>query len=551
MKGRIRKLCLSTSAVLLLLSGCGAGPWYREYHLCAFMEERKAGRRALSRSDLELARAHAGRELSHASWLGGFHLGIAYSDQAEIAQAGNQGKEAESNYRLALKSFQQSLAAARPAERRLAENDFCITASRLAGILARRGDYASAEALYRQAVQLYLPRAADACADYLLASAFVEALVGWGDTLTRLGRDKEALGSYERALVLARQTRLSDELSREITEKCAQLPGGSGYLTELEASRIWEACMQEGRQAMDSHAYPGAENVYRSALAQAGKFSQKDRRLALTYERLAEVYLKLGEFKRAGDNGQQALALLDARGDENSVAADNALELLVNLGTSYSTPEELKSLLVRQLALRSRIYGSDSMQVGETALDVCNLMLTQSRPSAANRYALAAYNVFDKYRQSKRRSAVNMWTLGKYFATTGDFKRAERMFEQAQRIYRLREQTAGIAIQSFELSALYSKEGNSKRSTSIFNEGIGLTNELEDIDKVYLCEVLLDIARRSAPEDRLSWCRKTAAILANVSPGTPNLKQRLRELALYREELEGKAAKHMPRQPQP
>jgi len=235
-----------------------------------------------------------------------------------------------------------------------AHRDLCITLRRIGGVIAERGDFDNAMALYQQALEVIVP---------------------WGTAYNAAPRDQEELAQTHYAIG-------NVELEREHVEQAVDhYAEGQTLFRRLIKRQPDNPAFQRGLAvgyeklgdvALQTHDVEGARDHYDKALEQTRALTESDPRnvrwkrdLAVLYERLGDVAIERGQHAEARDLHARSLdivALLHQLDPTNTSSQRDMAISHEKLGDAEAELGNLQSALEsysRSLAYTRRLAESD------------------------------------------------------------------------------------------------------------------------------------------------------------------------------------------------
>ena len=208
-----------------------------------------------------------------------------------------------------------------------------------------------------------------------------------------------------------------------------------------EVYELWHIVHDLGLVALRNGQYADAEKMFSSALVEAEKFGEQDRRFTMTLNNLASTFVALGKLAEAEPLYERALSLDEkARGREHpDVATDlNNLAELYRIQGRYARAEQLYR---QALAIDEKALGAEHPSV---ATDLNNLALVfraQRRYGEAEQLYRRALAIKEKAMGRAHPSvAATLHNLAALYGMQGRHAEAEELYGRALTIY---EQTVG------------------------------------------------------------------------------------------------------------
>ncbi len=241
----------------------------------------------------------------------------------------------------------------------LATNDFARSLIGLAGVLQDRGDYTSAELLYRRALEVYRTLRGDDHLDVIGTMTSLALL------LRAKGDDKEA-----------------DALLRQASERYVRSPRaepGEEVKVGGPTSHSHLALLLRYQGDWD-----GAERLLRQSLAEQDRlYGPQHPRVADSAEALAAFLQEKGELTAAIEYHRQALEIRrTVPGDMRALAADS-LSALAALSSELGDHAEAEELLRQALALRDQVFDASHPKIARTMIALGMALLEQGIPADA------------------------------------------------------------------------------------------------------------------------------------------------------------------------
>lgn len=149
-------------------------------------------------------------------------------------------------------------------------------------------------------------------------------------------------------------------------------------------SEKWDKLRQQAEEAQAQKNLPLAEKLWREALQEADKFDCVDRRIALTYEGLAEVLWHQGKFKEATESCQKLLAIYEQIFGEEQFdvgVVSNNLAMLHHVQERY---EEAEAYYQRALKIKTKHLGEKHPDIIKLLGNYSNLLLALNKKSEAD-----------------------------------------------------------------------------------------------------------------------------------------------------------------------
>lgn len=149
-------------------------------------------------------------------------------------------------------------------------------------------------------------------------------------------------------------------------------------------SENWDKLRQQAEEAQSQKELTQAEKLWRETLKETDNFDRVDRRIALTYEGLAECLWHQGKFKEATDCCQKLLTIYEQIFGEDQfdvgVVANN-LAMLNHVQENY---EEAEAYYQRALRIKSKHLGEKHPDIIKLLGNYSNLLLALNKKSEAD-----------------------------------------------------------------------------------------------------------------------------------------------------------------------
>lgn len=149
-------------------------------------------------------------------------------------------------------------------------------------------------------------------------------------------------------------------------------------------SEKWDKLRQQAEDAQAQKNLPLAEKLWRDALKETESFDRVDRRIALTYEGLAECLWHQGKYREATECCQKLLAIYEQIfGEEQfdvGVVANN-LAMLHHVQERY---DEAEAYYQRALKIKSKHLGEKHPDIIKLLGNYSNLLLALNKKSEAD-----------------------------------------------------------------------------------------------------------------------------------------------------------------------
>lgn len=311
------------------------------------------------------------------------NLGALYHHQARYV-------EAEQMYREALPQYEKLVG--------LARVSYAALLSNLGETLRMRGDLDGAERLYRKA--LLLAEETDRKGGTLATTIQNFALL-----LNQRGKAAEGRKLGMRALALQRKLHGEDDWRQaQVLNTIGEAEWVLGLYEESaahhqqaldlrlkgmpvdhpEVATGW-ANLGSSRQLQGR--YEEAEECYRQAIAiREGRLGNRHPTLAPAHINLGTLYIERGELLKAENEIRLALSLLEGAGLTQTSDYGKGLENLAALFLREEKYSGAEKLFLQALAIREKVYGVGSPQLGELYMSLAKFYDALGRKTEAGRY---------------------------------------------------------------------------------------------------------------------------------------------------------------------
>ena len=154
----------------------------------------------------------------------------------------------------------------------------------------------------------------------------------------------------------------------------------------------WKKYMDAAKVAFDRDRYAEADKQLLTALKEAEKFGEQDRRLAVNLGALGTVYRAQGRYAEAEPLLRRALAIVEKRVAEKELEPEDprvvevVVPILDNLAALYTVQAkyaEAEPLFRRALAIREKALGPERPEVAKTLDNYAELLRKTNREAEA------------------------------------------------------------------------------------------------------------------------------------------------------------------------
>lgn len=244
----------------------------------------------------------------------------------------------------------------------------------------------------------------------------------------------------------------------------------------LLTEKLWTMLKEETDRALTSSDYPRA-----LFLAEIGKQIadelQDKKWLALILNRIAYMYLMIGDYQKACENGAQCLAAME--GQHNDLLLVNALlttgTSAMKLGEYTSALGYLKRALTFANTLGDKTYASDALvNLGHVNTKVGNYL-------EALRHYNQALALISTFKDNGRLQDV-LSELGTLYAEQGDYEKAIDYLEQSLKIAREKDDKNGIASVLITMGIVYREQAQVSTSIQKLEEALRISEENRYMD---------------------------------------------------------------------
>jgi len=139
---------------------------------------------------------------------------------------------------------------------------------------------------------------------------------------------------------------------------------------QLELSN-WSELLKAGQTALRSNDMPKAMTHFKECLAEASKFARDDERLIVTFDTMAQIYMKGGQSKLALQALQAVLKLKEECSVQDEIA--NCVALMGRCHFELGEYPQSEAALLRAISSFTRIYGPQHITVGNVYHNLATL----------------------------------------------------------------------------------------------------------------------------------------------------------------------------------
>lgn len=245
---------------------------------------------------------------------------------------------------------------------------------------------------------------------------------------------------------------------------------------KLLTEKLWANLKEETDKALVSGDYPRA-----LFLAEIGKQiadeAQDKKWLALILNRIAYIYLMIGDYQKAGENGAKCLATIE--GQHNDLLLVNALlttgTSAMKLGDYASALGYLEKALPLAGTLSEKTYASDALvNLGHIKTKIGNYT------DALHHYN-QALALISTLKDSGRLQDV-LTELGTLYAEQGDYEKAVDYLEQSLKLAKEKDDKNGIASVLITMGIVYREQAQVSTAIQKLEEALRISEENRYVD---------------------------------------------------------------------
>lgn len=422
---------LLTAVLPLSLTACGAVmSWDRSYNLRQWEKLRIGSELAFLNGDFPRSEQLIRSALQYAEKLGSgdFRTGTTLLQLGDALMKEGKTVEARLVFTQSLECLERSLVrAGKESERRLFMSDAGKVLLSLGSICLQLGDLPAAEGYFQKAEQLY---------ELLLENYGMEriteeigqSLYGLAVVNLKQGRAANAEKFYRLAVDSAASEGYSAVLSRKLKalEPFLKAVPTLPSTAIIQSDERWRNLVLAGQESFSSKSFGEAERQFQLAIEEARKLGPDNDKLAQTYRELAASQEWLMKLEDAEDSYRKALALRDKASPGGDQESDKIFSKLANFAALKKNYKQAIGLLDRQYKLRQRLYGDDSVEVGESLSDLAAVELAQGRTDEATAHALEAWTVLGDSSQTRGKAVVAYESLSQSLLQLGKYGQARQ-----------------------------------------------------------------------------------------------------------------------------
>ncbi len=157
----------------------------------------------------------------------------------------------------------------------------------------------------------------------------------------------------------------------------------------------WDRYMAAGENELKQRHYDAAEKNFNLARAEAKKFRSGDKRVAVTFYRVSDLYLKESKYGEAETICKQVLDQREKANPQSQLDIAESLNKLANVYAlrfqdgweasklSMKMHDQTLALYKKTLAIREKILGPDDLAVAQTLADLAFVHLCDNRDDKA------------------------------------------------------------------------------------------------------------------------------------------------------------------------
>ncbi len=359
---------------------------------------------------------------------GDFRIGTTLLQLGDALMKEGKTVDARLVYMQTLECLEHSLArTGKESDRRLFVSDAGKVLLNLGFICLQSGDLPAAEGYFQKSEKLYehvledygMERITEEIGQSLYGLAVVnlkQARVANAEKFYRLALDSAASDGY--SVVLSRKLKALAPLLKAVPT----LPSTA----TIQSDERWRNLVLAGQEAFSSKNFGEAERQFQLAIEEARKLGPDSDKLAQTYKELAASQEWLSKLQDAEESYRKALALRDKTSPGGDQESDKIFGKLANFAALKKNYNQAISLLDRQYKLRQRLYGDDSVEVGESLSDLAAVELAQDRTDEATAHALEAWSVLGDSSQTRGKAVVAYESLSQCLLQLAKYDQARQ-----------------------------------------------------------------------------------------------------------------------------
>jgi tetratricopeptide (TPR) repeat protein len=271
--------------------------------------------------------------------------------------------------------------------------------------------------------------------------------------------------------------------------------------TAVAQQTLWYSIFQQGLQAYQQQDFDTAEKLFKSAVSQSQSFSEGDPRYVKSLELLALAMTGRHEFADAENTYQKVLAIKEKNFGAKSIEVATTMSLL---GDLYQTEDKFKEaetvykVALEALPPKSAIYGEKLQNLGACYSQEGNFKQAQE----CFEKAIEAETVL--YGDNSNQVGQTMVNLCNVMINTGDYKQAEKLASQALTILKSTSGSNVVPVNAClnALAMIQSRLGHYDQAEALDKQVLSNVAESAGPDTVEFAKALVNLAYANSEQHK-------------------------------------------------